>query len=251
MSLTHNDQKRYQQAAWAYGARGNSVRSVPPLQVKSPGLLDRSVCIRAPRKFHRTILDFNALGFWTGNVPQRGRAKAVQEFLISLQDVRTTGWQPIDDPLFWCLGARRALWTSTLSRVGLQPPEECPGGRTIPRWVAPSEMEYRTMAAWAYRHSTPQPEIHEICMQIRNQVRTGGGSRSCHFPTQATRTWLLWFSQAHQRHFEVPSETLATISAHRDRWENLSIRPHDAEAISVTAEAVRTALRGRLQRGKI
>lgn len=184
-----------------------------------------------PQQFHRTILDADLLRRRSLDFGEQGRADLSSKLCARLTATGEPPTNAANDPLLWLLRAWRNIWTPPSAPSSIQSPDQQLELDTLYSRSAPSAIQYRVMAAWAYRRTAIQPEFGEICLQICNEVRTGGGTQHYPFPLQATHFGLYWLATARGLHVPVPNLEVGTTDQHCARWEKLGFRSYDAAAL--------------------
>lgn len=226
--------------------------SMSTLSITVTGSENRTVHVGAPHEYHGIILDFNRLGRELRRTGARASQNHSKEFLKRLAKIRATGRQPADHSLFWCLGVRRVLRAFSLTLSNLEPYSKLSPIDLVQAGFAPSEMELRCLASWACRHSRIEPEVRDICMQIRNKVSQSETQPSrdknapvYYFPSVQARAWIGWIELAAKANIPLPEGIMGTTELHRDRWQHLSFGPDDAAALLGHDEIARDTLERR------
>lgn len=207
-----------------------TVRAVSALPYESERPLDGASLAGIPQRFHRAILDADVLRRRSAHFGATGRKKVIRQILGRLASEGTPGWDPSQDPLFWCLRAWGDLGETAYPRFVVEPPIQHPAGSALQGRSAPSPFQYRAMAAWACRLYAPPGFLGAVLLQVCGGLRGKGQYRSS-FPCPATCSWLRWASVALERNFSFPAEAMGTSAEHSDRWQDLGFRPDDARLL--------------------
>lgn len=184
-------------------------------------------------KFMRTVLDANDFRRNAVGLSQERSTKNAQDFLKLLAQARAQEREPCPDPLLWSLRIGAADRAATSSSFDLQPSNILAARGSLQARFTETSLAYRSMAVWACGLCSPQLEIGEICVQVRDQVRD---NRPCCFPLPETASWIAWVGASYGIHIKIPSSTIRTILHHRYRWREISNPPDTRE---ILAEALR------------